>query len=256
MLAALLAVLIATACGGGDGQPPEPTNDPDTEEFTLPNFDSVVVESGFDAEIRQSRAFDANVRVGPELLPLLNLDVASGTLTIGLTEEPPEGGGLREVTVTMPDVVSITVRGASTVSVSGFQSVGLIELSVEDMSTLAGDVVAETVDLAVAGTSLVELDIAVTTANVLVSDSSVVIVRGSGTVLTVRAGDASRLELGDLIVQTASAFLRDASEATLHVRERIETAELTGGSTLRYRGGATLGDISTDQGSTVEEASE
>ncbi|MCH8850842.1 MAG: hypothetical protein IIC89_08465, partial [Chloroflexi bacterium] len=63
-VAALLAVFIAMACGGGDGQPPEPTDDPDTEEFTLPNFSSVVVESGFDVEITQSREFDAKVRVG------------------------------------------------------------------------------------------------------------------------------------------------------------------------------------------------
>lgn len=255
-VAALLAVFIAMACGGGDGQPPEPTDDPDTEEFTLPNFSSVVVESGFDVEITQSRSFDAKVRVGPELLELLNLEVANETLTIGLTDEPPDGGELREVSVTMPDLASITVRGASTVSVSGFRSVGLIELSVEDKSTLRGNVVAETFDLAVAGTSLVDLDIAVTTANVLVSGESVVVVRGSGSVLTVRAADASRLELGGFIAQTASAFLRDGSEATLNVQERIETAELTGASTLDYLGGATLGDISTDEGSTVEEASE
>ena len=151
MLAVLLAVLFAPACGGGGGQPPEPTDDPDSEAFTLPNFSSVVVESGFEVEITQSPRFDANVRVGPELLGLLNLEVENGTLTIGLTEEPPDGGELREVAVTMPDVVSITVRGASAVSVSGFQSVGLIELSVEDMSTLEGDVVAQAASEAAPG---------------------------------------------------------------------------------------------------------
>ena len=254
--AALLAVFIALACGGGDGQPPEPTDDPNSAEFTLPNFSSVVVESGFDVEITRSPEFDAKVRVGPELLEFLNLEVANETLTIGLTEEPPDGGELREATVTMPELISLSVRETSTVSVSGFQSGGLIELSVEDMSTLEGDVVAETVDLAVAATSLVAIEITVTTANVLASGNSVVIVRGSGGVLTVRASEASRMELGGFIAQTASAFLRDGSEATLNVQERIETAELTGASTLDYLGGATLGDISTDEGSTVEEASE
>ena len=54
-IAALFGLLLAAACGGGsgNGDADEPTatrSDPNVPEFTLPNFSSVVVEDGFDAE--------------------------------------------------------------------------------------------------------------------------------------------------------------------------------------------------------------
>ena len=152
VVATLLGVaVLAAACGGGsgDGDADDPTatrSASGSPEFTLPNFSSVVVEDAFDVEIRQSGAYDADVRVDEAIFELLDITVTEGVLTIGLTEEPVPGlgGDLREVTITMPELDALDVNGASAVDVSGFRSPGAIRVSVTGSSSVTGDLFAGT----------------------------------------------------------------------------------------------------------------
>lgn len=67
---------------------------------------------------------------------------------------------------------------------------------------------------------------------------------------------ASDLDLEDFIVETAEVQLDGASQATVNVREEIESVDATGASHVRYRGGADLGDVDTSGGSTINQIDE
>lgn len=263
VVAMLLGVFVfAGACGGGsgDGDADEPTatrSNPDSPEFSLPNFSSVVVDDAFDIEIRQSGAYDADVRVDEAIFELLDITVTEGVLTIGLTEEPLPGlgGDLREVTITMPELIALDVNGASSVDVSGFRSAGAIRVSVTESSSVTGDLFAgTTLTVDASGASSVALDVLAIDVDLAAGGASSVTMRGTvASMMTLRGADASTFDLALLSVLSAAVSLEGASVATVQVVDLIDPVELAGASRLSYTGGAELGGVITAGGSTVEE---
>ena len=261
VVAMLFAVALATACGGGSGSDDAngatPTrSDPNSPEFTLPNFSSVVVEDAFDVEIRRSAAYNADVRVDEAIFELLDIRVAEGVLTIGLTQEPVPGlgGDLREVTISMPSLDALDVNGASAADVSGFRSPGAIRVSAAGSSSVTGDLVAgTTLTVDASGSSSVTLDVVAVDVDLAAAGASTMTMRGTATSMRLRGTGASVFDLAGFGVATSAVSLDGASVATVQVNDLIDPVELDGASLLRYLGGAVLGDVSTAAGSTVEE---
>jgi hypothetical protein len=82
--------------------------------------------------------------------------------------------------------------------------------------------------------------------------ASTVTLEGSTAELSVEASGASKLELADFTATTAEVTLSGASGATLNVEERIDSADVSGASRLRYLGDPDLGDVTTTGASTMD----
>jgi hypothetical protein len=84
------------------------------------------------------------------------------------------------------------------------------------------------------------------------SAASTTTLGGKANNLLIDASAASHLELYDFTVHNARVNLSGASQAKINLDGRLD-ADLSGASTLLYRGEPTLGDISVTGGSTISE---
>jgi hypothetical protein len=250
----LIAVLSLTsslaACGDGDEdedgasasasatpgqqQSTPASGDVVTQQFDLADFTAVQAANAFAVDIVQADSFSVTVRVDNDLLD--RLDVSKDGDTLRLRLEPRdgvEGDVTLEASITMPDLDSLELSGATRANVSGFSSTGPLSIELTGASRLDGDLEAGSVDMEASGASRVALE-------------------GSATDLSVRSSGASSLDLADFLVDTADIELSGASDATVNVRERIDGVDVSGASTLRYMGDPELSDVSSSGASTVE----
>lgn len=138
-----------------------------------------------------------------------------------------------EATITMPELETLTLSGASAGSVSGFRSSDRLDIALSGASSLDGGL--EAVDT-----------------RINASGASRVVLEGSATEMVIVGSGASKLNLGDFAADTARVTLSGASEATVNALDRIDPVDVTGASTLRYRGDPNFGRVHTSGASTVE----
>ena len=205
-----------------------------TQEMDFDDFTAVDVHNAFVVEIIQSDSFSVTIRVDDNILDLLDVSTVGDTLRIRLQRGVSLRGDVTlEADITMPELDALKLSGAARASVSGFQSTGQLDIGLSGASTLDGDLEAGSIDLDTSGASRVDLV-------------------GSATALTLEGSGASTLDLADFAVDTADVTLSGASEATVNVQERIEPADVSGASRLRYLGDPSLGDVTTSGASTVD----
>lgn len=241
LIAALALTLGLAACGDGEedkAPEPEPTlsgfGSIVTQEMDFADFTAVEAANAFIVVITQSDSFSVTVRVDESILDLLDVSRVGDTLRLRIEQSisPREYVNL-QATITMPQLHSLDLSGASTATVSGFQSSADLDLGLSGASSLDADLGAGNVDINASGASNVTL-------------------RGSAAELTIEGSGASDLDLADFTVDTAHVELSGASEATVNAQERIDPVDASGASNLRYLGDPALGDVTTSGGSTVD----
>lgn len=246
LIAVLAMTLGLAACGDGDDGEDGATATPGqqqstpafgdvvTQQFDLADFTAVQAANAFAVDIVQADSFSVMVRVDNDLLD--RLDVSKDGDTLRLRLEPGdgvEGNVTLEASITMPDLDGLDLSGATRANVSGFSSTGPLSIELTGASRLDGDLAAGSVDIEASGASRVALE-------------------GSATDLSVHSSGASSLDLADFVVDTADIELSGASDATVNVEEHIDSADVSGASTLRYLGDPELRDVSSSGASTVE----
>jgi hypothetical protein len=204
-----------------------------TEEMDFADFTAVEAANAFVVDITRSDSFNVTLRVDDNILDLLDVSKAGDTLRIRLKPRASLTNATLEASVTMPELDSLKLSGASKVRLSGFVSTDRIDVEASGASTLDGDLEAGSVDLEVSGASRVALE-------------------GSAGELSISGSGASTLDLGDFVIDKAEVDLSGASEATVNVGERIDPVDVSGASRLRYVGDPALGDVTTSGGGTVD----
>jgi hypothetical protein len=202
--------------------------------LALTGFTALDIQNAFEADVTRAESFSIIIRVDDNVLELLDVSKVGGTLRLRL--EP--GTSLRgdvtlEATITMPVLESLRLSGASKANVSGFRLSDRLDVGLSGASRVDGDVEAGEIDIEASGASRVTL-------------------AGSGTDLTLEGSGASDLNLANFVVDSADIELSGASQATVNVQERIDSADVSGASRLRYRGNPSLGDVYTSGGGTVD----
>ena len=241
ILVLVLAGLIAlfAACGD-DGEETvqdegvEGSGNVVSQEMPLTDFTSVEAANAFEVEITQSDTFSVTIRVDDNILDLVDVSKDGDTLKLRLER----GVSLRrdvtlEADITMPELESLELSGASKASVSGFRSSGQLDIDLSGASSLDGNLEAGETDIEASGASTVVLE-------------------GSATELTIEGSGASSLDLADFTVDTAEVELSGASDATVRAQESIDPVDVSGASKLRYLGDPSLGDVTTSGASTVD----
>ncbi len=237
LVAALALTLGLAACDDDGFEALRGSGNVVTEDFEFADFASVEVFNVFDVEIVQSDSFSVTIRADDNILELVNVSKNGETLSVRLRQGLTISTGVTlEARITMPDLEALDLSGATSGTVSGFRSEGQIDIELSGASNLDGDLEAGNIDFDVSGASRVTLE-------------------GSAAEATIVVSGASRLDLADFPADTAEVIVSGASEATVNVQERIDSADVSGASRLRYLGDPSLGDVSASGASTVEKES-
>jgi hypothetical protein len=203
-----------------------------TKEFDFDGFTKVEIGSAFTLEITQSNSYSVSVTTGINRMEHIKVTREDDTLKIGLSP----GGFLLsfstlKATITMPDLHSLNLSGASNGNVQGFSSSNDFSLNLSGASRLSGDISAGDVVFTISGASTVEL-------------------QGSADDMTVDASGASSVKLSSFEVVNADVTLSGASNGTVKLDGTLDVG-LSGASTLTYKGNPTLGNVNISGGSNI-----
>ncbi len=218
------------------------------EEFT--GFDSLDIGYAFRAKIRQGDSFEVTIRVDDNLVQYLDVRQTGTTAHIGFKPGTGIMRGTMEVDVTMPQLVSLKLSGASKGTISGFSSDNSLVLDLSGASSLQGDIRFGNMRLELSGASDAKLTGNTGDVTVGASGASRVNLGGSAGNLSVNASGASKIDVSGLTAHDAQLKASGASEIWVNVSGRLD-ADISGASHITYVGTPTMGTIQTSGGSTV-----
>lgn len=165
----------------------------------------------------------------------LMISESAEILEIGLEPNNSYRDYTFRVEIIVPEIREIEGSGAIYADIAGFESDGIVSISLSGASSLEGDLLAETLKLILSGASSVNLS-------------------GSCNKLNINASGASIIQLGDYESDTIEINLSGASIASIYSNGTI-SAELTGASILNYMGNADIISLRTSGASIVNHIS-
>ncbi len=203
----------------------------ETEEYAFSDFTEIEIGNAFEFEIQQSSSYSINVTADDNVMDYVQVSKDGQTLKIGLGRVTWFGPATLRASVAMPELLDLTVSGASRGTVSGFSSTEDLDITVSGASRVTGDITAGNVEFEISGASTIQLE-------------------GSGDDMVADVSGASRLNLDDFTVSNADVDFSGASSGTVNLNGRLD-ANLSGASRLWYIGEPMMGDINTSGASTV-----
>ncbi len=219
------------------------------EQFT--GFDRLEIGYAFHATIRQGDSFAVTVRVDDNLVQYLDVRQTGTTLHVGFRPGTMIVRGTMEVDVTMPQLGSLALSGASKGTIGGFSSDNSVTLDVSGGSSLQGDIRSGNMRLGVSGASKVNVTGSAGDLAIDASGASKISLAGSAGNVAVNASGASRVDASNLTVRDARLGVSGASEIWVNASGRLD-ANASGASHINYTGNPTMGNIQTSGASTVK----
>lgn len=234
---ALVSPLLLGACDSDTSDDPSDvtaSGNVVTQDFDLTGFTTVEAENAFALDITQADTFSVTVRVDENFQDQVDVSVSGDTLKLRLKDRVNTIGIVTlEASIKMPSLEKLDLSAASRAKLSGIISTAQIDMALSGASSVEGDLTARSLEINVSGASNVALE-------------------GSAVSMSIDVSGASSLDLAGFAVETVEVTLSGASDATVNARNRIDPAEVSGASHLRYLGGPSLGDVKTSGASTVE----
>jgi hypothetical protein len=203
-----------------------------TRTYDIIDFDGIQVETAFNIAITQGDTYAVSVTVDEDVIDRLVVEKEGSTLKIGFTPGLITTHTL-QAEITMPQLGGLQLSGASTAALSGFSGGMAFRGQLSGASRLTGDMSAARTVLDLSGASQATL-------------------RGESDTLDAKASGASKLNLGELTVRSATIELSGASSALIHATEEID-ATASGASTVTYIGNPPSVREDTSGASTVKQ---
>ena len=202
-----------------------------TQQRDIRDFDEVRVSGPFEVDIERSDSFLVEITADDNLVDKIQTSKNGRELSIGVAGTTIVGGATLKARITTPELRRLSLNGAESGRISGFDSVKDFGLVVSGASSAQGRIGAQRIAIEVSGASKVTLE-------------------GSADNARLEASGASTLNLENLTVREADADISGASRATISVTDTL-SAEVSGASNLTYIGNPTLRRVSTSGGSTI-----
>jgi hypothetical protein len=151
-------LILLSACSEKEPKEPavvESTGNVIVQELELANFERIEVSDMFKVEISQGEEFKVEFELEESLLPFQVIGTRGRVLRIGLESgySYQYQNAIPRVEVTLPRVTRIEASGMSTIVIHDFKSVTELELVLDGLSSLAGEVEADTIRVDIKGQS-------------------------------------------------------------------------------------------------------
>jgi hypothetical protein len=204
----------------------------DTKDFDFRDFTAISAGAAFQVKITKASNYSITITVDRDKMDKIEVTKVGNRLNIGLK---PNTGPLNfstlEAEITMPDISSLILSGASNGTIQGFSFTHEFSLIVSGASKLSGDLDAGDVTFTLSGASTVDI-------------------QGSAGDMAVSAAGASHVRLSSFEVDNADIMLSGASDGTVNMDGTLD-ADLSGASSLTVRGDAIMGDVNLSGGSII-----
>ena len=187
-----------------------------TKPVPVSSFSKIQIADAFDVNVTLGRPVHVTVGVDGNLVNHLDVGVSNGTLHLGLKPGTSVQNATLKADVTAPTLSDIEVSGAGQMH-------------------LLGDLSGQNLDVLASGSGGIVGSVRVNEADLNLSGASHATLSGSAGRFVVRELGASHLEADGLQARVLTATLSGASSASVWVTDAI-SAELSGASSLRYRG--------------------
>ena len=276
-LLAVSTMLLLTGCSAifhtsGTGQIVEKTYD-------FKDFTNVEISNAYQYEITQSDNYSVVVSTPESLVDHLDIHISGNTLYIGMKFVLFSSSNLK-ITITMPQLINLSVTGACNGTATGFDSnsnleiylsgasrldanfkAGITKLDIYGDSRITGNLTAADTEIILSGAS--DLNMTMQTGNTVITASGSSDIRGSlqaadcqfnlsgastcnisgaaGKTIIAASGASDFISSG-FTVQTADVKLTGASDASIRVNGTMNV-DISGASTLNYSGNPTIGKI-------------
>jgi hypothetical protein len=203
-----------------------------TQDVEVQEFTGIEASNAFEVDVVVGERERVQITVDDNIVPLLDVTVEGDTLTIGLKDSSRVQAATLRAAVTAPaDLASVAASGAAKVDVTG---------------TLEGDALA----LQSSGAGRLSAGVETRGVQVNASGASRVVLSGNAETVQMDISGASTLSAFDLTAGAVSAQVSGASTAEVTATETI-SGEVSGASTLRYRGEPGSADVESSGASTV-----
>jgi hypothetical protein len=228
-----------------------------TEKKDVTNFTTLDIGSAFEVDIKQSDTYSLTIEADESLIDYIEVTQTGTSLRIYLSPRHiftdfTLGSRKMKAIITMPNLYSLALSGASKGTVTGFNSQANLNLEVSGATTLklvnmaAGNVQAE-----VSGASTMTGNLTAADANFIVSGASTMNLTGLANIMVIEVSGASRAELEQFKTKIVTSEVSGASTATIHVEQTLNV-EVSGASSLYFVGNPTLGTTNISGASTIK----
>jgi hypothetical protein len=204
-----------------------------TKTLDLTDFSRVAAGGAFEVQITRGTNHAVAITVDDNLVDYLDVGRSANTLRLYMQPNVSLRNATLKAAVTMPELIGLTLSGATRGRIQGFGSEKPLEVDLSGASHLQGNITTRDARFHVSGASHVEL-------------------QGSADKLRVHASGASHLDLeryqsGDTTVRASGA-----SHATVNPSGELD-AEAEGASSVRYVGQPTAVKAHTSGASSVKQ---
>ena len=247
VLAVIIVAGLLTACAvvKGSGQLK-------TEGMDFSDFTRVEVGGAFEVEIVQSDRFSVSITADDNLFDYIQVSKHGSTLKIGVKPAVVFRSATYRAEITMPQLLSLELSGATQGVVTGFESMEDLDIEVSGASSLDLDgIMAGNMTFDISGASQVIGEVDANDVEFGVSGASTVRLQGTAADMELDLSGASNAELENIPVNDADVNLSGTSRATVDVDGRLDV-NLSGASKLTYAGNPTIGNVDISGASTMK----
>lgn len=252
-LAVITVLLLTTGCirimPGGEDILASPNLV--TKEFDFSNFTSIEVGYAFEVDVTRGDTCGVTITLNENMFEYLDISQSGKTLIIRMKSSYTYHRTTRQASITLPELRSLELSGASRGEVSGFETTADMRFDVSGASNLAlVDLKAGNTSIDVSGASRFTGSIEIMEGNFNVSGASTIELEGKGTDVRMEISGASTARLEHFPVEIADTHVSGASNATIEVSDSLDI-DVSGASRLYYNGSAVLGSVQVSGASTL-----
>jgi hypothetical protein len=202
-----------------------------TKQYPFTNFTGVSAGSVFDVTVKQGTAPGVSVTLDDNLVEYLDVSTSGDRLNLHLKSNTNVRNATLKAVVTLAELTSLDLSGASKGRVEGCRSAKALEIDLSGASHLEGDLESGDMHLGLSGASHANL-------------------RGSAGNLRLNVSGASHADLEQLQIKDANVDADGASHATVRPSGKLQ-ARASGASSVQYAGQPANVDSQTSGASSV-----
>lgn len=222
-----------------------------TKTYEFADFSHITISHAFKFDITASDVYSLSITADDNLFQFMTINQISDTLIIDLDPTYSYLNTTETGKISLPDLKSLSISGASQANISGFSSTHSAIFTCSGASILnIADLISGDTTFDVSGAAKVSGKANIGNVKFTLASAGNVTLDGTATTASIDASGGSQLSLSNFPVTNASVVLSGGSTANINVSGKLDV-DMSGGSQLYYSGKPNLGQVSVSGGATL-----
>lgn len=222
-----------------------------TRQYNFTGFTGIDVGHAFEVEIIPSDNYSVAITAGEKAFDDINVHKDGSTLVVEVDNWFIIWFVTPKLSITMPVLTDLELSGAAKGTAIGFRSPHDLNLHLSGASELDMDIEAGDFFAELSGASEITGRLVSSSTEIDLSGASSITLTGSGGNIGLEGSGASNADLAAFAVDNAFIDFSGASHGRLDINGRLDV-DLSGASSLEYKGTPALGNIDLSGASSIE----